>query len=388
MALGKLIKAFSFWLKGKSTEVTIPETANRLVKFKTYEEFQEERVFFAYRPLMYIGIFLDLVFIYGDYVPLGMSEAFYWHALGRVGAATFTAIIVLITFKDYFKKHRGLWILLAGNTSLVCLLIPYIFYGPQFYYVTYNWVFYMLSTIILSPILTNRTFLSVHFGAVIIVHTLLTMSGKSPDQIGEFLLFMVPVSFYLWSVIASYRKEAQASYKSAYQNHIYMTLDTLSQLLNRREFYLQAISKWNEIMDKKSHIAFIMLDIDHFKKVNDTYGHDCGDIVIKSVSNAILKQTRDDDIVGRLGGEEFGVVLPYTTINEAVEVGERIRSHIEDIRTEYEGHLLQVTISVGVAEANTTVNDLSALVSLGDKRLYAAKNGGRNKVVSGRDDQI
>lgn len=357
------------------------ELSSRLVKFKTYQEFQEERVFYAYRPLMYIGVFLDIVFIYGDFLAHGMSISFIWLTIGRVCAASFTAFIVFVTYNDFFKKSRGAWILFFGNTSLLCMLTPYMIYDPHFYYITYTWVFYMLSTIILSPILSNKTFFSIHFGAVIIVSISLVLTHKSDEQIGEFFTFMLPVSFYLWTVIASYRKEAISSYKSAYQNHIYMTLDTLSQLLNRREFYLQSISQWKSIMAKKAHLAFIMLDIDHFKKVNDTYGHDCGDLVIKTVADTLLKQTRDNDIIGRLGGEEFGIVLPYTTLDEAIDVGERIRTSVESTRIEYEGHLLHVTISVGVAVANTNTNDLSSLVTQGDKNLYTAKNSGRNRVV-------
>jgi diguanylate cyclase len=132
-----------------------------------------------------------------------------------------------------------------------------------------------------------------------------------------------------------------------------MTLDTLSQLLNRREFYLQSLQKYKEAQEDGGAIIFIMLDIDHFKRINDTYGHDCGDKVIKSVSDILLGQTRDGDIVGRLGGEEFGVVLPFTAVNDAVSIAEQIRKTVESNRIEFEGHIISVTISIGVAQKQT-----------------------------------
>ncbi len=371
-----------FSSKKRDITASTNTSANRLVKFRTYQEFQEERVFYAYRPLMYIGVFLDIIYIYGDYVNHGVSQAFIWISLGRMGAASFTAFIVYVTYREFFREYRGLWILLFGNSSLLCLLVPYMFFDPHFYYVTYTWVFYMISTILLSPILSNKTFLSVHFGAVVIVTILLGFAHKTEEQIGEFVTFMVPVSLYLWAAIVAYRKEAELSYKNAYQNHIYMTLDTLSQLLNRREFYLQSINEWNNSQRDSTPLSFIMLDIDHFKKVNDTYGHECGDIVIKTVSDKLLAGTRDSDIVGRLGGEEFGIVLPNTNIHDAVDIAERIRQDVESTRIEYEGHMLHVTISIGVTAQNISTNDFSSLVSIGDKNLYTAKNGGRNRVVA------
>lgn len=100
-----------------------------------------------------------------------------------------------------------------------------------------------------------------------------------------------------------------------------MSLDGLSNLLNRRTWYEVSRRHWN---DNKG-ISFIMLDIDHFKRVNDTYGHECGDRVIEAVSAVLLDQTREQDVAGRLGGEEFGVILPQTNLDETKIIAKRIR---------------------------------------------------------------
>lgn len=125
-----------------------------------------------------------------------------------------------------------------------------------------------------------------------------------------------------------------------------------------------------------------MLDIDHFKTINDTWGHPCGDLVIRAVSDVILARTRDKDIAGRLGGEEFGIILPETTVAEAAEIAERIRAGVADDSIEYAGEQIRVTISVGVVVNTDKEKDLSSLISSGDRFLYTAKERGRNRVVA------
>lgn len=262
---------------GTAADATVrhrSESADRLVRFQSYDAFQEARIFFAYRPLMYLGVFFDLVFIPGDYIKHGLSFAFFYLAFSRAMAAVFTLIIVYVTYSERFCRHRGLWIILFGNTSLMFLLSAYIYFDTRVFYIGYTWVYYMLSTIIISPILSNRAFLIVHYTVAFIVMGMMVHAGVNREDIGIFALFILPVLVYLWAVVAAYRREGRRSYALAYQNHIYMVLDTLSQLLNRREFYLRAIDAWQFAQKNGTPIFFIMLDIDHFKNVNDTYGHE------------------------------------------------------------------------------------------------------------------
>ncbi len=157
-----------------------------------------------------------------------------------------------------------------------------------------------------------------------------------------------------------------------------MSLDGLSNLLNRRTWYETSKRKW----EGDKGISFVMLDIDHFKKVNDTYGHECGDLVIQSVAQTLLDQTREYDIIGRLGGEEFGILLPQTNLDEAQVIAERIRQRVESTLILYDGQEIHVTISLGLIQNNDTIEDFNTLVALGDKCLYQAKEQGRNRVIS------
>jgi len=128
-------------------------------------------------------------------------------------------------------------------------------------------------------------------------------------------------------------------------------------------------------------LASVMLDIDHFKRINDTYGHPVGDEVIRAVAARLRAAARDSDILGRYGGEEFALVTPDTG-GSAAMLAERLREVItaEPVRTA--AGLLAVTISAGVAGVTAAEGDLGQLLALADAALYEAKQGGRNRVAS------
>ncbi|MDM8349601.1 sensor domain-containing diguanylate cyclase [Pseudomonas sp. sp1636] len=130
----------------------------------------------------------------------------------------------------------------------------------------------------------------------------------------------------------------------------------------------------------QSMAALVMFDIDHFKKVNDTYGHPAGDKVIQAVAAVVREQVRDTDIAGRYGGEEFVVLLPDVDSSGAMLFAERLRLRIESLLVSYEGQTIPFTISLGVADLSHPVQDYPQLIEHADQALYASKQGGRNQV--------
>ena len=122
-----------------------------------------------------------------------------------------------------------------------------------------------------------------------------------------------------------------------------------------------------------------MMDVDHFKVFNDTFGHAAGDAVLKSVANYLRSHVRAADIVCRYGGEEFILLMPQTTIEQASAAGEKLRKTVESFS--FPGVARPVTISAGVASFPTDGDSRDALVSAADRALYAAKQGGRNRVI-------
>jgi diguanylate cyclase (GGDEF)-like protein len=161
-------------------------------------------------------------------------------------------------------------------------------------------------------------------------------------------------------------------------------LDPLTNIPNRRSLNTQMALEWRRAIGEKTPVSFGMVDLDHFKMVNDTYGHQQGDTVLKSVAG-ILKSSmkRPSDFAARWGGEEFAVLLPETDSNGALKLAEDIRGNIEKalIPGIADTSTISVTASIGIASTVPTVeSSMSALIERADQALYAAKKAGRNRV--------
>ena len=159
------------------------------------------------------------------------------------------------------------------------------------------------------------------------------------------------------------------------------TTDPLTGLYNRRHFLSSLDAEWSRFQRYYRSVSVLMLDIDHFKSVNDRYGHAVGDEAIKAVAAACNEGKRKSDLVGRIGGEEFAVLLPETSLSRAKLVAERIRKRA--MATRLNAHQVQfgVTVSIGVAEASVSMSGIDALMGAADQALYQAKAEGRNKCI-------
>lgn len=165
------------------------------------------------------------------------------------------------------------------------------------------------------------------------------------------------------------------------QLKILATRDPLTNCWNRRPFFEELNRLWKESEQKSIPMSAIMLDIDHFKGVNDNHGHAMGDEVLKKVSATVLDYSRENDIVCRYGGEEFCILLPETNLVEAKDLGERFRKQIELL--EFEN--LKVTASQGVSCTVLKANEPEEMLEQADQALYVAKRSGRNRVTSFND---
>lgn len=161
--------------------------------------------------------------------------------------------------------------------------------------------------------------------------------------------------------------------------------DELTGLRNRRSFMSSARVEFERFDRYNSPLSIVMIDIDHFKSVNDRYGHAAGDIVLKRFADICREQFRGVDIVGRLGGEEFAVLLPVTLADEAVQVAQRLRSACKRTYIYVGDDKLMITASLGVACAEKD-SDVQSLLSRADKALYQAKSAGRDRVEFAEDE--
>jgi len=167
-----------------------------------------------------------------------------------------------------------------------------------------------------------------------------------------------------------------------YHEEIYrlMTTDGLTQLHNKRYF--------DEMLDReaarakryKRAFSLIVFDIDHFKRVNDQFGHLAGDAILRQLGAVLLGRLRVNDVLARIGGEEFALITPEVGLEGAKELAGKIKRLIGDTRFEFEGTPVEITVSVGVAEWQTHYEDASELLQAADDKMYEAKRNGRNQV--------
>lgn len=158
------------------------------------------------------------------------------------------------------------------------------------------------------------------------------------------------------------------------------TTDDLTGFLNRREAMARLEKYWASVERNPAPLSVILLDIDRFKRFNDTYGHAVGDLVLREMTKALRKTSRSSDELCRLGGEEFLIVCPNTPEEAAAIAAERFRAAVESLELHHDDQTLAVTISLGVAEKTPAMTGPDDVISAADEALYVAKESGRNCV--------
>ncbi|GAB7388762.1 hypothetical protein BSNK01_26000 [Bacillaceae bacterium] len=260
------------------------------------------------------------------------------------------ALEIIIAVVNYFSPWESLWMLLLLPAILLVGLFP-------------TWkmaTFVGLSGIVIMAItefVANREQMT--FEIVI----RLTVTG-----VVEWLVFAV-VAFFRIKVarlIAELEK--------------LVLTDPLTKIYNRRylDIYMEKAIPLSQ--RKEYTMTLIMFDIDYFKKINDTYGHAAGDMVLKKLARVVKGIIREYDVFVRTGGEEFLIILPNCPLDEGIKIAERIRKDIERTKFVHKGKRIPVTISVGVTEY-IKGNNLNQFIEKADQALYRAKETGRNKVV-------
>lgn len=157
--------------------------------------------------------------------------------------------------------------------------------------------------------------------------------------------------------------------------------DVLTGIYNRRHFMEILEKEFDRTLRYGSKLAFLMIDLDHFKNINDSYGHITGDMVLAEVAKVFLKGLRKNDVVGRYGGEEFAMILPGNDLNSAKVVAERYRETIENLRLSIQSTVLKLSATIGVSSApHLKIKDINDLIKYADDALYRGKKLGRNRV--------
>ena len=175
---------------------------------------------------------------------------------------------------------------------------------------------------------------------------------------------------------------AHNNIEAAYHDEIYRlsTIDGLTQVNNRRSFDETIEREISRCRRYGRTLSMVLIDVDHFKRINDTFGHLAGDAVLKEVASAIKKRIRKEDLLARYGGEEFAVLTPEVDLKGALAMAEKVRKVIEKHEFSFDDESIPVTISCGVSTLGKKSDGAEAMVQRADEKLYEAKEAGRNQV--------
>jgi diguanylate cyclase (GGDEF)-like protein len=176
--------------------------------------------------------------------------------------------------------------------------------------------------------------------------------------------------------------------RDAAEQHHFATTDGLTELYNRRHFLTLAEAEWQRFQRYQRPLSLLIFDIDHFKFINDKLGHDAGDRAIVHVAELAREDKRPTDILARIGGDEFVMLLPETDIQQAGAVAERLRAKVERTPGGDPGVTMKMTVSIGAATALASMPDATVLLKQADEALYRDKFMGRNRVNASNQPPI
>lgn len=200
---------------------------------------------------------------------------------------------------------------------------------------------------------------------------------RDPALVHETVLLFENEAVPVYSLIIrdiSERREASEQHRLA------TACDHLTGITNRRAFFEAADREIARRKQSTRPLSLVLFDADHFKKINDTYGHPAGDAVLCHLAKLLMSTFRQVDVVARIGGEEFAVLLPFTGAQTALKIANRLREKVESEVVEFDGAQIRFTVSGGIAEMDDRTHSLEALMKLADKSLYQAKASGRNRI--------
>ena len=220
--------------------------------------------------------------------------------------------------------------------------------------------------------------------SLLVAVPLMWLTLGTVDASGILLSALIPAVTAPWLFLAFCRLVTKLQAAQEELRRLSIT-DELMQIANRRHFMEMGGSEMARVRRYGGIFSLAVLDLDGFKALNDQFGHAAGDAMLREVGDALRNATRTPDLIARLGGEEFVVLLPYTDAEGAMEIGERLRRRVAGIAMLWDGgQTIRITASVGVATWDPSVEKLEELLRQADHAMYSAKRGGRNRVSGER----
>ena len=366
----------------KSDYATIPE------QFKQcYYDYQHKHYRYYLIQVNLCAQLVDLLYFFADWFLL--PDIAFLSGICRVISVSCFMVIAGLMFK-YCKDILILDLLLPLSCAIAAAIWFWLLtqsHSPNVYFYQYAFVIFLLfgglsiHVRFRISILTTLLISTVVIGGVIYLNNL--------QQIFIFLLVYIPIVFFSlyasWNNTLNARRTFLRSMLDEWDRHMLRELahtDELTKLNNRRQFEFIADKKIHAWPPYKS-ICLLMFDVDYFKKINDAYGHDIGDQVLQKIADLSRKEMRSADVLARFGGEEFVVLLPETSLEDAIMIAGRLCKNIESNPISIGNDIkISFTVSIGVSRLNSENINLHALIKEADVALYRAKQNGRNQVIS------
>lgn len=353
-----------------------------MAPFDGFDKYTSRRVFPPAFRIARASVLVYLLFMAFDFALTHDHPAFVATLPFRAGALVGLILMAAALGHQRFASHRVPWTFLFGLISEMLMVYWNLFLLHQPVLIIFIVMYFLFGVLTVAPAVSVFQYVWAALATVTHVGLQLLIADVALEMDLQIGLFLVPALFFLGHAVYTQRTSAKELWALAAENHRHSTIDTLSQVLNRGTWYRRAAEVLNELPRwPGAGVSFVMLDIDHFKLVNDTWGHEAGDQVISLVAEVLTNEVRDGDLVGRLGGEEFGVLLPDTDISRAGVIAERIRTKIESLTVVYHGQPVPITVSLGYCTAQNG-ESLDQLIRQGDACLYRAKHAGRNRAES------
>jgi diguanylate cyclase (GGDEF)-like protein len=325
------------------------------------------RIGVVMRHVVWVGLVTQLAFV-------GVLVWFSHTALAAVGAAG-TLLWGLGVTASWRQWHSlAMWLVLAALLLHALSGVTLLGLGAAFQY----YLFPLVPLLMFNERLRARTALA---GGVMVLSVMLVLHNAAPDvatdsQAERLLTVMNVAASLLFLGLISYHFR-MASMEVERKVATLAVTDPLTELSNRRHMEQRLREEESRAARTNSPFCLIMADIDHFKRVNDTHGHDTGDEVLVAAAEVFRSTLRAQDVIGRWGGEEFLLLLPNTTLDAGREVAERVRA-LAEAKLGQSAKIEKVTLTLGVARYESSIE---ACIKAADDALYVGKQGGRNRVA-------
>ncbi len=352
------------------------------------------------RIALVVWALLLLVFAIPDYQVIGARPPFFYLLAYRVVIALALFIIILNIKYDtslFSLSYAVTPVVIAGFSGFMMLF----FYRPD----AINWtvgviMIMLISLLMFIPIRFSLAFLSAVCGVIITLLTRFVMGSSKANLIGLFFILMLPLvvgattarrlaflqrkQFALLSKTAKINQELEREIQQRLKLEATLkelaATDPLTGLYNRREYEMLFAHEMERARRLHTALSVCIIDLDHFKKVNDTYGHGVGDDVLRRTAAICRKNLRTMDIIGRLGGEEFIILLPETAIDQAVLVANRLLSELSATDIDTGASVIRITATIGISQLLPGDQDANAIIQRADAALYRGKEAGRSTV--------